>query len=180
VLPAVVLAAAEGAKAPNPILPATNEIVWGSISFLVLLVLLAKVAYPAVKKGMDGRAERIRSTLDEAETTRTEAQTILDEYRRQLADAKSEASRIIEEARLAAEGLRTDLKRQAEAEAAELRQRAQADIAAQADRVMSGIQAKVAELAIQAAEKVVERNLDRDTNLALVERFIDQVGATSS
>ena len=74
--------AAVKAKKPettNPILPATNEIIWGAISFTILFVVLAKVAWPAIKKGLDERAAKIRGGLDEAEQTRTEAQQILDE-----------------------------------------------------------------------------------------------------
>jgi F-type H+-transporting ATPase subunit b len=163
-------------KTTNPILPASNEIIWGALSFLVLLFLITKYAYPAVKKGIDARAEKIRNSLDEAERTREEANTILEEYRRQLADAKSESSRIIEEARQAADKLRQDLKKQAEAEVAEIKERAQADIAAQVERAMGDLRARVADMTIELAEKVVQRNLDRETNLALIERFIEEAG----
>ena len=163
------------AEAPttNPILPATNEIIWGALSFAVLFVLIAKVAYPRVKQGMDARAEKIRSNLDEAERTRDEANSILEQYQRQLADAKGESARIIEEARQAADKLRQDLKKQAEAEVAEIKQRAQDDIAAQVERAMGDLRARVADMTIDLTEKVVGRNLDRETNLALIERFID-------
>jgi F-type H+-transporting ATPase subunit b len=166
-------------KAPNPILPATSEIIWGSISFLALFALLAKFAWPGIKKGMEARSDRIRESLDEAERAKSEAQTVLDEYQRQLADAKSESARIIEEARQAADNLRQDLRRQAEAEVNELKQRAQEDIQAQVDRAMADLRSQVATLSIELAEKVVERNLDRDTQMALIESFINQVGSTS-
>src|SRR5258707_15566151 len=64
-------------KAPSPILPATNEIIWGSISFVVLLILLSKFAWPALASGMAARADRIRSDLDAAETAKTEADQVL-------------------------------------------------------------------------------------------------------
>jgi F-type H+-transporting ATPase subunit b len=162
----------------NPILPAGNEIIWGSIAFVVLFVLLAKVGYPAVKKGMDARAEKIRASLDEAEKAKDEAQTVLAEYKRQLADARNEAARIIEEARQAADKIRQDLRKQAETEVAEIKQRAQDDITASATRAMADLRARVSLLAIELAEKVVERNLDQDTNRQLIERFIDQVGSS--
>jgi F-type H+-transporting ATPase subunit b len=167
-------------KAPNPILPAANELIWGSLTFLVLFFLLAKKGYPAIKKGMDARADKIRGSLDEAERTRQEAVTILEEYKAQLADAKNEAARIIDEARQAADKLRQDLKRQAEAEVADIKARAQDDIAAQVERAKSDLQARVSTLSIELAEKVVEKNLDRETNLALVESFIRQTGTGAS
>jgi F-type H+-transporting ATPase subunit b len=164
-------------KAPSPILPATNELIWGGIAFVILFFLLARFAYPTIKKGMDDRAEKIRTSIDEAEQARTDAQRILDEYQRQLADAKSESARIVEEARQAADRLRQDLKRQAETEVQELRARAQEDIQAQVQRAMADLQGRVGELAIELAEKVVERSLDRETNMQLIENYINQVGA---
>jgi F-type H+-transporting ATPase subunit b len=168
-------AAAGGAaeKSVNPILPAMNEIVWGALSFLILLFLMVKWGFPAVKKGMDARAERIRASLAEAEKTREEASSILEEYQRQLTDAKGQAARIIEAARQDADKVRQDLKHQAEEEVAE-RQRALADINAHVERVKAGLQADVANLSIELAERVVERNLDKDTNLRLIESFIEQ------
>ena len=163
-------------KAPSPILPATNELIWGGIAFVILFFLLAKFAYPTIKKGMDDRAEKIRTSIDEAETARTDAQRILDEYQRQLADARSESARIVEEARQAADKLRQDLKRQAETEVQEVRARAQEDIQAQVQRAMADLQGRVGELAIELAEKVVERSLDRETNMQLIENYINQVG----
>jgi F-type H+-transporting ATPase subunit b len=164
-------------KAPNPILPAKNEIIWGSLSFLVLFILMAKFAFPAVQKAMQARTNRIRKDLDDAERVKSEAQTILDQYSAQLQDAKGEANRIIEEARQTADQLRRDLMARAEAEVAELRQRNADDINAAKERTLADLRQQVAEIAIAAAERVVERNLDHDTNAALVESFITQVGA---
>lgn len=164
-------------EAPNPILPATNELVFGALSFGLLFFLMYKFAYPAVAKGMQARTDRIRENLDDAERVKTEAQTILAEYQRQLADARSEANRIIEEARQTADQLRRDLMQRAEAEVNELKQRTQDDINAARDRTMGELREQVAGLAIDLAEKVVEANLDRETNVALIERYIEQVGA---
>src|SRR5918995_494000 len=65
---------------------------------------------------------------------------------------------------------------QAEADAAEIRTRAQEDIRLATDRAQADLQGRVADLSIELAEKIVERNLDRDTQLALVESYIGQVG----
>lgn len=170
---------AEEEATTNPILPAMNEVIWGALSFAILFILIAKFAYPAVKKGIDARADKIRGSLDEAERTRDEANGILEEYRRQLADAKNESARIIEEARQSADKLRQDLKKQAEAEVAEIKSRAQEDIAAQVERAMGDLRARVADMTIELTEKVVQRNLDRETNLALIERFIDEADSAA-
>jgi len=178
VLALVLQAAEEGSQqAKNPILPATNEIIWGSIAFIILLVGMWRFAFPAVTKMMNDRTERIRANLDNAEKVKTEAQSILDEYQRQLADAKSEANRIIEEARQTAEALRRDLMSRAEAEVAELRQRSAEDIAAAQDRALADLRSRISDLVIGAAEKVVERSLDRETNIALIDSYINSVSS---
>jgi F-type H+-transporting ATPase subunit b len=165
-------------EAPNPILPATNELIWGSISFVVLFFLLARFAFPAIRSSMDGRTERIRSSLDDAEQAKVEAQSVLSEYQAKLADAKNESARIIEEARQTADQLRQDLRRQSEAEVAASKQRAQEEIDAAVARATADLRVSVRELTLDLAEKVVQRNLDRDANLALIDQFIDEVGAT--
>ncbi len=80
-----ILATAEG-ETVNPILPAANEMFWGSIAFVVLFFLMAKFAYPPVKKGLEARAAKIRDSLDEAERTREEtARRRADEERLHIA-----------------------------------------------------------------------------------------------
>ena len=162
-------------ESPSLILPATNEIVWGGISFLLVLVALSKFALPSLRKTMEARSTRIREGLDEAERTKAEAQTILDQYQRQLADARNEANRIIEEARQTADQLRADLMTRAEQEVGELRTRARDDIEAGKERALAELQASVANLSIDLAEKIVEKNLDRDTNRQLVDSYIRQL-----
>ena len=164
-------------EAPNPIFPATNELLWGGFAFIVLFGLFSWKGYPAVKGAMDARTAKIQGSLDEAENAKVEAENVLAEYQRQLADAKAESSRIIEEARAQAETVKRDLIARAETEAAELRQRNAEAVAGERDRVMGELQGQVAALAIELAEKVVEASLDRDTNTRLIESYISSVGA---
>ena len=111
-------------EAPSPILPETNEIIWGGSAFLILFVLMVKKGFPAVKGAMDARAEKIRSDLDAAEQARVDAQSVQSDYEARLADAKTEASRLIDEGRADADQVRTGLITQAEADAAGIRERA--------------------------------------------------------
>lgn len=161
--------------APNPLLPETNEIIWGAVGFLVVLFFIWKMGLPAIKQGMDARTERIRSDLDAAETQRTEADTLLAEYRAQLNDAKSESARIIEEARQAADSLKRDQESRLQTELADLRTRAAADIDAAKVQAISDLRGEVAQLAVGAAEVVVGKSLDQATQVQLIEDYINQV-----
>ena len=164
-------------EAPSPILPEANEIIWGAISFAVLFALLYKLAWPGLKSGMEARTQRIRADIDAAEHAKSDAEQILGEYRSQLADARSEAARVIEEARQQADALRHDLQSRAETEIAELRQRAAADVEAAKSQAIADLRDEVARIAIGAAEAVIQRSLDRDTQLRLIEDYINQVAA---
>jgi F-type H+-transporting ATPase subunit b len=163
-------------EAPSLILPETNEIIWGGLAFVVLLLVMWKYALPPVRNMMKQREDRIRDDLERAEQARTEAEGELANYRRQVADARNEAARIIEEARQSADEVKRQIQSQAEADAAATRARAQEDIRLASDRAQADLQGRVAELSIELAEKIVERNLDRDTQLALVESYIGEVG----
>lgn len=169
----------EGVEAPNPILPELNEIIWGVLGFIPLLILLLIFAFPAIKKAMQAREDKIRGDLEGAEQAKADAQSVLDTYKSQLADARNEAGRIIEEARRAADDLRRDLMAKAETDTAEVRARAQSDIDATVARAKADLQREVANFAVTLAERVVERNLDRDAQLVLIDRYISDVGGMS-
>src|SRR5262245_52467980 len=166
-------------KAPSPLKPENNEIIWGSLAFLVLLVAMWKWGVPAVKNMEKAREDRIRNDLESAERSRLEAEGEKEQYLAQIAESRNEGARIIEEARQSAEAVRRDLTARAEAEANEIRQRAQADIANQRAQALAQLRDEVAQLSIDLAGRIVERNLDEETNRQLVNSFIDQVGRSN-
>ena len=165
-------------KAPNTLLPETSEIFWGAFGFFIVMFGMWKYAVPSVKNTLDARAEKISGDINAAEAQRTEASTILAEYQAQLTDARHESARIIEEARQTADGMKRELQSKAEADITELRTRATAEIETAKIQAIADLRGEVADLAIGAAEQVVGHSLDRDTNVALVEAYINSVGAT--
>jgi F-type H+-transporting ATPase subunit b len=166
-------------EAPNPLVPAANEVIWGTLSFVVLLIGMWKFGLPAVRNMMHAREERIRTDLERAESAKSESEGVLQSYQSQLADARAEAGRIIEEGREAGERVRQERIAAAETDAREIIERAQADINLQRERALSELRSEVATLSIELAERIVERNLDRPTQMQLVESFIDQVARSN-
>jgi F-type H+-transporting ATPase subunit b len=160
----------------NPILPETSELILGSISFLILLVLMWKFGYPAIAKTMEARSARIQGDLDTAEQAKLAAEQVLSKYNADLADAKAESNRIIEEARSQAERVKADMIAATQNEVNDLKAKAAADVEAARTQAMASLRSSVGDIAIELAEKVVEKNLDRATNQALVASFIQQVG----
>jgi F-type H+-transporting ATPase subunit b len=167
-------------EAPSPILPATNELIWGALAFAVLFGLLWKFGFPAIKKGLEERTAKIQGDIDAAESAKAEVTSKAAEYDAKLAEAKSEAARIIEEARQDADKYRADKRTEADAEVSRLKEQAAADVESSKAQAIADIRAEVATLAIAAAEQVVGRSLDREANVALVEQFIDSVGTRSN
>jgi F-type H+-transporting ATPase subunit b len=161
----------------NPILPATNELIWGSLAFLVLFVVLLKYAYPPVKAAMTDRTERIREEVEQAERIREEAAAEESAREDELKEARREVTAQIESARKEAEDYRAAERAKVDAEMAELRTQGQADVEASKQQALADIRGEVAALAIGAAEQVVGQNLDQAANERLVEDFIDRVGS---
>jgi len=161
--------------APKMIFPELNEIIWGGAAFLILLVVMVKKGFPAVKGAMDARAERIQADLDAAETAKSDAQAIQADYEARLADAKGEAARLFEEARTTADQLKVDLTSRAEADVVEMRERATADIEASRQQAIADLRAEVAGIALGAAERVVQSSLDEDAQRRLIDQYIDEV-----
>jgi F-type H+-transporting ATPase subunit b len=166
-------------KAPSPLKPENNEIIWGALAFVVLLIFAWKYGVPAVKNMEKAREDRIRNDLESAERARTEAESEKAQYEGLIADARSEAGRIIDEARQSAEAVKRDITARADDEANEIRSRAQADIANQTQQAMAQLRDDVAQMSIELAGRIVERNLDTDTNRELVNNFIDQLARSN-
>src|SRR5690606_15997964 len=86
-----VISAAEE-EGHNPLLPATDELIVGTICFLLLFALLAKFAYPKIHQTLAARTEAIQGGIERAEKAQEEAQRTLEAYREQLEQARHEAS----------------------------------------------------------------------------------------
>lgn len=167
-------------ESPNVLLPETNEIIWGGIGFLVVLVFMMKFGFPAAKRAMTERTAKIQGDLDAAEQAKADAEAVRADYESKVADAKAEAARIIEEARQSADQLRSDQQARLNEELAAARTQAQADIDAAKSQAMNELRGEVATIALGAAETVVGANLDRDAQTRLIEDYINRVQASSS
>lgn len=172
---AVLLAAEE----PRIHIPATDELVWGSLAFLIVFSFLAVAVFPKAKEALQKRSDKIKSDLEEAEGQKAEAERLLEQYRAQLADARGEAQRIIDEARRAADDLRRQLEAKAQEEAQGIVAKARADVAGERDRAIQELRSTIGDLSLQLASRVVERELSNpEAQRQLVQQMIDELGAT--
>ena len=168
--------AQETAEHESPILPAANELIWGTIAFLLLVFLMYRTVWPSVDKAFKDRRDNIEGKLERAEREREEAEQLLERYRRRLRDAEDETRRILEEARANAERVRRDLLSKAEADADRELERARQAIRAERDQAIRQLRNEVGTLAVELATRVVGDSLDRDRQLRLVDEYIDELG----
>ncbi|MEO6713181.1 MAG: F0F1 ATP synthase subunit B [Mycobacteriales bacterium] len=178
-LNALVVAAAEGEDPFSPVKPHWNELAWSAVFFFVLLAILYRVAWPKLQAALAARQAAIAGNIEEAESIKAQADGVLAEYRAKLADAQTEAQRIIEEGRRTGEQVVADARQRADTEAQQLVTRAQADIAAERDRAITALRSELASLSIELASRVVGKSLDTPAQRALIDSYIDEL-ATSA
>jgi F-type H+-transporting ATPase subunit b len=161
------------------ILPATEELIWGAICFAVVAFLLARYAFPQLRKAVEAREKTIQNALEETERSRDEAKKLLEDYRKQLSEARSEANRVIEESRRQGEEVRKDIIDRAGQDAEGIVARARDQIEAERNRTVQELRGQIAQLSIDLAEKVVGRSLDGEAQRDLVDAYIKEVGGMS-
>ncbi len=178
-MPSFGLLAVEVAKEPSPILPAANELIWGTIAFLALLAILWRVGvFKRIRETLAKRAELIQGNIDKAEQERQEAERLLQQYRDQLESAWDGADRIIREAREAADRVRKELQEKAKEESDRIVEAARAEIRAERDRAARELRREVGILAVQVAERVVGESLDGERQLELVDAYVEELAAS--
>ena len=144
---------------------------------MIIIGLLVWKAGPLAKKAFADRTAKVQAELDEAAKAEADADAEATRIRQALGDIETERRRILAEADAQAAALLADGRARLDAEIAELEAKADADIAAAAGRVSDELRNEIARLAASAADRVVERSLDDDTQQRLIEDFIARVGA---
>ncbi len=158
------------------LLPAAEELIAGIIAFSIVFYFIWKWAIPALNKTLEARQAVIAAELESAEKAKVEAESLLTDYRTQVAGAKAEAAKIVADARDAGEAVKADIVTRAEGEAEQIKSRAGDEIAQERDRVASDLRRQVADLSIDVAKKVVGASIDVDGQRDLVDRYIDELG----
>lgn len=171
-------AAEEAPKGPFAINPGVS--IWTLVVFLLLVVVLAKTAWPAILKAVEEREKKIQAQLDQAEKANQEAQRVLADYQQKLAAARNEAQELLAAGRQAAEKVREEIAARARAEHEELIDRARREIVAEREKALAELRGEAVELSLAAASKVLERNLDSEADRQLVREYLDSLRNTST
>ena len=144
------------------------------VNFLLVLLLLYLFAYKPILRLMDQRADRIRESLEAADTARQEAASSQEAIQEQITEARREGQRIMDQAREASERFRTEEMDKARREAEAFVERAKDDIARERDTALQEVRASFGDLAITAAERVIRSSLDRQAHEELINQVLEE------
>ncbi len=146
--------------------------IWTWITFLVVLAILSKVALRPILSTIENREKAIRQDLEQAQKQREEAQQLLEQHRKMMAEAESEAQRLLKESRELADQKRQELLKQAKEQSQKLVEQAKKEIEQEKENALASLKAEVADLAITAAEKIIMHNLDKEKQKEIVDQYI--------
>ena len=167
VLAAAPLSAQEE-HASGPLTVEGGLMFWTIVVFLILLAVLKKFAWPAVLGAVEAREKALEQQLAEAERNRAESAALLEEHKKLIADAKSQAHAVLAESKALAEKERAVALEKTKQEQEELLARARRDIQSERDRAITELRREAVDLSLDAASKLIGERLDSATDRKLV------------
>ena len=172
--PGQLLGAAEGTTPLFTVNLGTT--VWTTLVFFALLTVLWRFAWGPILNAVEARERTIQAALDEAARRQSGARALLEERRRQLADARRQAGELLSEGRAAGERVRHEIEERARAEAQIILDRARSEIERERDAALDMLRRESVELALAAASRLVQEKLDQSKDRRFVERFLEELG----
>jgi len=165
----------------NPLVqPDPGLFIWTILTFLVLVGLLAKFAWRPLLEALERRQATIAKALDDAKLARQELERLQKESAEMMRQARVEAESIIARSRTDAEALREELKQRSRAEAAAIVKNAEQQIQLETARAIQQIRHEAVDLSVTIASKILQRQVSREDNEALIEATLKQVEARHS
>jgi F-type H+-transporting ATPase subunit b len=173
---------AEGVAPKSPFEPRFGIFFWTILVFVALFFLLRKFAWPAILQATEEREQRIKQALADAERMNAESKAALEEHKKLLAGAKSEAMTLLNDAKIVAQKEREQALAKTRAEQDAILERAKREIQAEKDRAAQDLRREAVDLSLAAASKLIEQRLDNDANRKLVTDYLGtlDIGAKKS
>ena len=155
--------------------PGLGLMIWTLVVFTISMFVLYKLAFPRIGAALDKRQRAIEDSIDAAETTRTEADRLLAEYRERLSDARAQADDIVARARKTGETQEAEAIADGRRKREELMEQARRDIQTETRRAIQEIRREVADLTVAATEKVTRKSLNEADQKRLVEEALSEL-----
>ncbi|GHA73889.1 F0F1 ATP synthase subunit B [Streptomyces termitum] len=169
------LLAAEGEAQP-PLIPYIDELVIGLIAFVIVFGFLAKKLVPNINKVLEERREAIEGGIEKAESAQIEAQSVLEQYKAQLAEARHEAARLRQEATEQGTAIIQEMKAEGQRQREEIVAAGHTQIQADRKAAAASLRQDVGKLATDLAGKLVGESLtDTARQSRTIDRFLDEL-----
>jgi len=149
---------------------------WTIVTFFIVLAILKWKAWGPLMDALDKREEDIRNALSSAEKAKEEAGKVAEDYEEMIRKAQAEAQKIVAESKAAGEKVREEIKVTAEKEAGDILEKAQHQIQTEKEKAVQEIRSSVVEFSLQAATKVIEKNVDSEDNRRLIKETVARIG----
>ena len=146
------------------------------LNTFILYVVLKKLLFKPVTEFMDKRSNSIQESISLAKTKNEEADMLKLEYQSKIDDSEEEGIQIIRKAAKKAEDRAADIIKAAEKESTDLKERGKLEIEREKQKAINSLKNDIASIAMLAATKVVEEDIDEKKHIGLVNKFIDEVG----
>lgn len=177
----IAILAAEGTTEHNPLIPETYDIVWSAVALVVVGFVFWKLVLPKFQKVLAERTEQIEGGIKKAEDAQAAAAAALEQYRAQLAEARTEAAQIREEARTQGQQIIADMKVQAQDESDRIVAAGHSQLVAQRQQIVAELRSDLGKTAVDLAEKVIGESLADDVKRAgTVDRFLNELDTVSA
>ncbi|WP_085441337.1 F0F1 ATP synthase subunit B [Magnetofaba australis] len=154
----------------------SSQMFWVIVSFVALLFLLRKYVVPAVNDVLDARAKRISDEIEAAENSRKEAERLLEEHRTQLAEARANINQMMEQAQKDATANREKAMAELDADLSKKKDAAMAEIDTARKKAMSEIRGVAVDVAMEVAEKLIAKSVDKKQAESLANEAIEKIG----
>src|SRR5690348_13356147 len=153
----------------NPLVqPDPGLFIWTIVTFLVLVFLLAKFAWKPLLAALEARRQLIAKAVDDAEKTRKELERVRQESLGILAKTRVEAEGILSRSRADAEAFREEMRQKAIVDANAIVKRAEKEIQLETNRAVEQLRRESVDLSLAIATKLLQRNVTKDDNVALI------------
>jgi len=150
-------------------------IFWTVVTFVILMIVLKKLAWKPILTALDQRESSIRESLEKAEKAKEEAEKILLENKERLAKADEESKKLVNKSREYAEGLKEQLLKESKEQAQKIINDATQEIERQRESAFEELKSQVAEIAVEAAEKILKENLNKETQKKIADNYINEI-----
>lgn len=155
--------------------PAFGTVVWASIAFIVVMLLLRRFAWGPILSALSDREQSIAGALSQAEKVRQEMAELSASNENQLNEARAERDRMMREAREMADKMVADAKNKAKEAADKEVASAKDAIAIERKAAVAELKAEVGTLSLEIAERLLREKLESsEEQKALVNRLIDE------